>query len=113
MTPGLSRPRRAQGTQRARAFYEVALNEADRTDLADARRVEGLGDEIALLRVQLRRALEQDPLDDDLLHAGVRLLLQALLAERRLSPSQADDLNNSVANILELFGGYMREAAGA
>jgi len=110
MTPGLRRPRRAQ---RARAFYEVALSEADRADLAGARRLEGLGDEIALLRLQLRRALEHDPLDAELLHAGVRLLVQALLAQRRLSPDQADEVNNSIAGTLELFASYMKEAADA
>jgi hypothetical protein len=110
MTPRLTRPRRSK---RARAFYEVALSEADRADLAHARRVEGLADEIALLRLQLRRALEQDPLDSELLHAGVRLLVQALLAQRRLSPTQADEVNNTLASTLELFGRYMRDAVDA
>jgi len=107
MTPRLSRSSRARVSERARIFYEAALAEAERTDLADARHVEGLDDEIALLRLSLRRAFEADPLDMKVLHAGVRVLIQALLAQRRLSPQQADDLNEAVAKTAELLGSYM------
>jgi len=89
------------------AFYEVAFSAADRAAFEDARRVQGLGDEIALLRLTLRRALEADPLDQKLLHNGVRLLIQALLAEHRLSPAQADEVNDSIARTFELLGSYM------
>ncbi len=51
-------------TRRVRSFYARALTAADRTALDDARDVEGLDDEVALLRVQIRRLLadeEPDP----------------------------------------------------
>ena len=104
MMPWLARP---DVPDPERTFYEVALSELERAGLIDARRVRGLGDEIAILRLTLRRTLEAEPVDLKLLHAGVRLLIQALLAQHRLSPEQADELTGSVARILEIFGSYM------
>lgn len=87
-----------------RSFYERALSEAERPALAEARAVEGLEQEVALLRLRLRDALEQHPDDARLLHSGARLLIQALLAQHRLSPQQADHLGDAVARVLEEFG---------
>ena len=87
-----------------RGFYESALARADAAALREARAVEGLAEEIALLRMQLRRALADSETDPKALHAGVRLLVQALLAERRLTPLQAEHLGEAVANVLEEFG---------
>jgi hypothetical protein len=84
-------------------FYEAALSEADRAGLAEARGVDGIDEEIALLRLQLRRALQDDPVDAKLLHGGVRLLIHALLLQRRLSRAHADALLESVTGIVEGF----------
>ncbi|MCY3655955.1 MAG: hypothetical protein OXG95_05015 [Chloroflexi bacterium] len=98
MSP-VERPTRA-------SFYDSALDAADRHDLHVAREVEGLDDEVALLRLQLRRALagRDGDVDPKVLHGGVRLLMQALLAQHRLSPKQAEHLGDAVANVLEEFG---------
>lgn len=85
-------------------FYEHALSEAERQSLAAARAVEGLDEEIALLRVRLREALVDHPGDARLLQTGARLLIQALLAQHRLSPRQADHLGEAVAHVLDEFG---------
>ena len=88
------------------SFYDSALEATDRHDFHVAREVEGLGDEVALLRLQLRRALadRDGDVDPKVLQSGVRLLVQALLAQHRLSPKQAEHLGDAVANVLEEFG---------
>ncbi len=88
------------------SFYDSVLEAADRHDFHVAREVEGLDDEVALLRMQLRRALadRDGDVDPKVLQSGVRLLVQALLAQHRLSPKQADHLGDAVANVLEEFG---------
>lgn len=110
----MSRARRgARGTSRRvsqRSFYERALDAAEQDDLADARRIEGLDEEVALLRLRLRDALEQHPEDFRLLQGGARLLIQALLARHRLSPKQADNLGEAVTNLLEEFGQVLGSA---
>ena len=73
-----------------RSFYASALGEAERADFDEARRIDGLDEEVALLRLRLREALAAQPEDFKLLQNGVRLLVQALLARHRLSPKQAD-----------------------
>ena len=94
------------------SFYASALSEAERADFDEARRVEGLDEEVALLRLRLREALGDEPQDFKLLQNGVRLLVQALLARHRLSPKQAENLSEAAANLLEEFGEVLREAGG-
>ena len=88
------------------SFYDSVLEAADRHDFHVAREVEGLDEEVALLRLQLRRALadRDGDIDPKVLQSGVRLLVQALLAQHRLSPRQAEHLGDAVANVLEEFG---------
>jgi hypothetical protein len=88
----------------ASSFYAAAIGAADREQLDEARAVEGLADEIALLRLRLRNALAHHADDARLIESGVRLLVQSLLAQRRLSPQQADHLAGAIANILEEVG---------
>lgn len=85
-------------------FYDSALSKADVAALAEARDVEGLEEEVALLRLQLRRALKGSDTDAKLLQSGVRLLVQALLAQHRVSPQQAEHLGDALNNVLEQFG---------
>ena len=62
------------------------------------------------LRLRLREALGDESQDFKLLQNGMRLLVQALLARHRLSPKQADNLSEAVANLLEEFGEVLRQA---
>ena len=48
-----TRGREAQG------FYAKALGEAERRELPEARQMEGLDEEIAVMRVRLQRALKE------------------------------------------------------
>ncbi len=90
------------------SFYAAALTEADRALFAEARAVEGLAEEVALLRLRLREALAQHPEDARLIESGVRLLIQSLLAQHRLSPKQADNLSAAMANVIEEVGDVLR-----
>ncbi len=93
-----------------RSFYEAALSEAERGDLAEARDIEGLQDEIAILRLKLRDALAAHPEDLLLVERGVRLLIQSLLAEHRLSAKEASGVTDAVTMAIERLAGTLREA---
>jgi hypothetical protein len=97
--------------RRAPSFYERALDTADRAAFDEARDLDGLDDEVALLRLQVRRLLEDESHDPRVLQGGVRLLIQALVARHRLSGDQADSLGEAAANLLEEFGAIF--AAGS
>jgi hypothetical protein len=52
-----------QARAKARNFYRHALDRAERADLKQAEKIEGLDDEIAVMRVRLKRAVEERPQD--------------------------------------------------
>ena len=91
--------------RRAPSFYERALEAGDRPLFAEALEVEGVDEEIALLRLQIRRLLEEQPEDPRVLQAGIRLLVQALVARHRLTGAEAETLTDTAASLLEHFAG--------
>ncbi len=99
-------------TARVRDFYATALTDAERLQLADARKVDGLDEEIALLRVRLRSALEQRPQDFGLLREGIALLVRAVATQYRLSPKARTDLADRMAAVLNSVGDQILPADG-
>lgn len=85
-------------------FYDEALSEAERLDLESAREMEGLDEEIALLRLQLKRALEDDPQNLQLMIKGMELLVRAVSARYRLSQEAQKDLSDSIVGVIEGIG---------
>lgn len=100
-------------TRRARSFYARAMSAADRDDLEDAREVEGLDDEVALLRVQIRRLIADDEPDARVVQGAMRLLVQALIAQQRLSGRQAEGLGNAAGHLLEEFAAAIAAGDGS
>lgn len=85
-------------------FYAQALSRAERLRLARAKEVEGVDQEIALLRVKLQQLAGRHPDKLDLLFKGVNLLLRAVATRYRLSPRAEDDLSRSIAGVLSGIG---------
>jgi hypothetical protein len=85
--------------------------EGDRVALAVAREVEGLDQEIAVLRVRLRRALEDHPENMTLMIKGVELLVKALAANYRLSKDGKAELSASIEAMLNEYDPMTRPEA--
>ncbi len=94
-------------------FYADAIDEADRDDFIEALQVDGLDQEVALLRLHLRRLLTDSPEDVKVIHAGVRLLINALIAQRRLTDREAEGVGEAVAAVVEQFSDVLRGAPDA
>ncbi|MBI2913818.1 MAG: hypothetical protein HYY03_07850 [Chloroflexi bacterium] len=94
-----------------RNFYRDAMSEAEQVELGEAQQVEGLDDEIAVLRVRLKRAVEERPEDLQLLVRGVDLLVKAVAARYRLSPKARRDLAENLAATLNSLGDQLLPAA--
>ena len=108
-----AKPPRAVPTGRqvtARNFYRQALDQAERLDLEQAQEIEGLDDEIALMRVRLKRAVEQHPEDVQLLVKGLGILVRAVGARYRLSPKSRKDLAENLAAALNSLGDQLLPA---
>lgn len=81
MTDNRLKPKRGApyGNQNARkhGFYSRALDRMGKKDLKQAATIEGVDEEIALIRLKLKSILQHDP-------ENVRVIGQALLALNRL-----------------------------
>ena len=97
-------PRTKARSKEAQCFYEKALSEAERLDLPEARQMEGLDEEIAVMRVRLKRALEERPQDAQLIAKGLNLLVKAVATKYRLSPKARKDLSDSIAGVVQGIG---------
>jgi hypothetical protein len=82
---------------RARSFYERAMTAAERDALDDALVIEGLDEEVALLRLRLRSLLAESDADERLIQAGIRLLLQALATRHRIEGRHVEELGSILA----------------
>jgi hypothetical protein len=96
----------------ARNFYCQALDQAERQDLERAQEIEGLDDEIALMRVRLKRAVEERPEDVQLLVKGLDILVRVVGARYRLSPKSRKDLAENLAATLNSLGDQLLPPEG-
>ncbi len=103
--------------RRRRNYYgSVALSKAERLELSRAGSVEGLADEIALLRAQLKRTVEGSPRgpkarkDLKVMSQGIETLLKAVSTEYRLSPRGRGDLGENISRVLNQLGDQLLPA---
>ena len=112
MTDERTRERIRARRHRSPSFYERALVASDRDLVDEARKVEGIDDEVALLRLQILRLLEEQSDDPAALQSGIRLLVQALSARHRLSGREAANMTEATANVLEQFAAMLAAPTG-
>ncbi len=93
------------------AFYEDAMSRAERVRLSRARQLQGLDEEIALLRVRLGSLAEEQPDNVELLIKGIGMLVRAVSAKYRLSPRSEKDLYQSLLGVLEGVGSVLMPEA--
>ncbi len=99
-------PARVSSTRRrAKAnFYERALSEAEAEYLKRAVNMDGLDDEIAVLRAKILTALEDRPDDLPLLMKGIGTLSRTLAARHRLADKAEKDLFDNFVGTLRGLG---------
>jgi|GEM_PF-1653897 len=107
--PGASDSGAGQAPAAPADFYSARLDPAERVLFEQALRLEGLDQEIALLRLRIRRDLD-DPKE---LMRGIDLLVKALRARYRLGPDQSDRLYRAIVEVLQGLGEGLDDTAGA
>jgi hypothetical protein len=112
MTDERTRERIRARRHRSPSFYERALIASDRDLVDEARDLEGIDEEVALLRLQIRRLLEEQPEEPAALQSGIRLLVQALSARHRLSGREAANVTDAIASVLEQFAAMLAIPTG-
>ena len=101
-------PRRSSKTpERPQDLYEEALSKAERVRLSRARQIQGLDEEIALLRLRLSRLTEEQPENLELLIKGIGMLVRAVSAKYKLSHKAEEDLYQSLLGVLQGVGSVL------
>ncbi len=91
------------GNQNARkhGFYSKVLDEAERLDFELASGVEGIDDEIALLRVKIKSLLENDPENIKLIMQATSTLAGLVKTRYNISKEQRKGLKEAIGNVLK------------
>jgi hypothetical protein len=92
-----------RGNQNARkhGFYSRILDEAERLDFELATGVEGLDDEIALLRVKIKSVLAHDPENVKLIMQATNTLLRLVRTRYNISKEDRKGLKEAISNVLK------------
>ena len=95
-----------KGNQSARkhGFYSRVLDEAEQLDFELATGVEGIDDEIALLRVKIKSILANDP-------DNIKLIMQAPNALARLIRTRYNISKEDKKGLKEAIGNVLRDVA--
>ena len=101
-----SRQGAPRGNQNARkhGFYSKVLDEAEQLDFELAAGVEGIDDEITLLRVKIKSILENDP-------ENIKLIMQATNALARLVKTRYNITKEQKKGLKEAIGNVLRDVA--
>jgi len=92
-----------KGNQNARkhGFYAKVLDEAEEIDFELAAGVEGIDDEIALLRVKIKSLLEHDPENVKLIMQATHTLSRLVKTRYNISKEQKKGLKEAIGNVLK------------
>jgi len=91
------------GNQNARkhGFYSPELDEAQKRDLVQAVEVEGIDEEIAILRVKLKAVLRKDPDNIRVIMLAIESLAKVLREKYKFSKNDKKGLGEVVGHILK------------
>jgi len=91
-----------KGNQNARkhGFYSLALTEAEKVRLDEASYVEGVDEEIALLRMKLRELIENNPDRVDLHLEAANTIARLVRTRYQISKEQKKSLKEAIAKVL-------------
>lgn len=109
--PGSGAPR-GNANARKHGFYSPNLPLSDQPLLVEARGIEGLDDEIALLRVLIDREVAAGA-DINTVAKGIEIVIRAVATRYRLSGKAREDLLASVLNVLQGFSDIIAPAEDA
>jgi len=91
-----------KSNQRARkhSFYAKVLDEAEQLDFELASGVNGIDDEIALLRVKIKSILEKDPENIKLIMQATNTLARLVKISYKMTKEQRKGLKEAIGNVL-------------
>jgi hypothetical protein len=105
MTSPVARTRkntpRGKGNKSKQSFYSKALDEAEGLDFELAQDVEGIDDEIALLRMKIKSLLESDPENIKLITEATDALSRLVIARYKMGSAHKKALAHAIGGVLK------------
>jgi hypothetical protein len=92
---------RGKGKKSKQSFYTKALDEAEGLDFELAQDVDGIDDEIALLRLKIKSLLENDPDNIRLITEATDALSRLVVARYKIGASHKKALVNAIGGVLK------------
>jgi hypothetical protein len=83
-----------------RSFYNRPLDEAEKLELLEASHVEGIDEEIALLRVKLRELLAEQPERIDLHFEAANIIARLVRIRYQINKEQKKPLKEAIQKVL-------------
>jgi CBS-domain-containing membrane protein len=84
--------------KRPRSFYSNALDEAERQELKSAVALEGIDDEIAVMRVQIKKLIRADDLEE--LARCTNALCRMLMTRYTVEGKAKKGIREAISNVL-------------
>ncbi len=81
-------------------FYGRALDEAEKLELEEASYIEGIDEEIALLRVKLRELLQEQPERIDLHFEAANIIARLVRTRYQITREQKRSLKEAIQKVL-------------
>jgi len=91
---------RDNGKSSGQGFYSRALDEAERLEFERASQVEGIDQEIALMRVKLRELVQNQPDRIDLHFEAANIIARLVKTRYQISREQKKSLKEAIAKVL-------------
>lgn len=88
------------GRQRKPSFYSRALDEAERLEFEEVRGMEGLDEEIAVLRLKLRSLIEDGPENLRLALDTANTIARLVRTRYNISKEQKKSLKQAITKVL-------------
>jgi hypothetical protein len=101
MANAQTRKRKKSENGPKKPFYTRAMDEAEKMDFELAQGVEGIDDEIALLRVKIKSLLENDPENVKLMMEATSALARLVRTRYRISADQKKALTEAIGSVLK------------
>jgi hypothetical protein len=103
MTEEIMKKRGGQkGNQNARkhGFYSEVLDESQRIDFETATTVEGIDEEIALLRVKIKSLVQYNPENMRLIMQAINALSKLIMIKYNIRKEDKQGLKETITNVL-------------
>jgi hypothetical protein len=98
----MAMPRRAAEPKKpARPFYAAVLDEAE---LLAALELDGVDEELAILRMRLKQQIKERPEDYELMLKGAQMIVRAAATRYRIGAKSRDELGSAVAAVIDGVG---------